>query len=198
MNDVRLREILNRLPIPVPSDSARARARHRALLALQLPGPGEPAQNEASGSLWSWRYVLVIAALVSVLALVSLRTSSKAEDVAGDRQILRQMQQLFPNQVDAVVVENGKVELSIAQNPTVGSDQPVVVVFKRGEDSIKVLSYSGHRICLALGGEHNCFDILATPAGGVILEAENQVWLSSNHPVVAGYSVRAQILGASL
>ena len=198
MNDVRLREILNRWPIPAPSDSARARARHRALLALQLPGPGEPAQNETSGSLWRWRYALVMVALVSMLALVYPRTSSQAEDIAGDRQILRQMQQLFPNQVDAVVVENGKVELSIAQSSTVGSDQPVVVVFKRGEDSIKVLSYSGHRICLALGGKHNCFDILAAAGGGVILEAENQVWLSSNHPVVAGYSVRAQMLGAPL
>lgn len=139
-----------------------------------------------------------MAALASALAFVYIQTSSKAEDVAGDRLILRQMQQLFPNQVDAVVVENGKVELSIAQSPTVGSDQPVVVVFKRGEDSIKVLSYSGHRICVALGGERNCFDILATPTGGVILEAADQVWLSSNHPVVAGYVVHAETLGARL
>jgi hypothetical protein len=80
----------------------------------------------------------------------------------------------------------------------VGSDQPVLVVFKQGQDTIRVLSYSGHRVCLMLGKTENCFDILATPTGGVILEGENKVWLASEHPEVAGYSLRAQTLEASL
>jgi hypothetical protein len=49
-----------------------------------------------------------------------------------------------------------------------------------------------------LGATHNCFDILETPSGGVILEGQDQVWLASQHPVVNGYAVRAQSLEASL
>jgi hypothetical protein len=185
-------------PAPKPSESIRARARHRALLALQLPDSSEPTHAETPLFLWSWRWTLVLGALVATLTVLWLRTPGDTEDVAGDRQILRQMEKLFPNQVDAVVVQNGKVDLSIAQDPVVGTDQPILLVFKRGEETIRVLSYSGHHVCLALGNTRNCFEILETPSGGVILEADNQVWLSSSHPVMAGYSVRAQVMEVPL
>ncbi len=42
-----------------------------------------------------------------------------------------QMEQLFPNQINAVVEKNGKVDLSIAQSRVVGSDQPLLVIFKQ-------------------------------------------------------------------
>ena len=44
------------------------------------------------------------------------------------------MQALFPRQVNAVVVNNGKVDLSVTQSPAVGSDQPIVVVFRRDDE----------------------------------------------------------------
>jgi hypothetical protein len=115
-----------------------------------------------------------------------------------DREVLHQVEKLFPNQINAVVEENGKVDLLIAQSPMMGFDQPVLLVFKRGRDSIRVLSYSGHHVCLMLDKTENCFEILATPTGGIILESDDKVWLASEHPKVAGYSVRAQTLEASL
>src|SRR6202044_1999941 len=108
------------------------------------------------------------------------------ENLANDREILRQMEKLFPNQVNAVVEENGKVDLSVAQSPVVGADQPVLVVFNQGRETIRLLSYSGHRVCLMLGKNRNCFEILATPTGGIILEGEDRVWLASEHPHIAG------------
>ena len=195
MNDVELARELHRLKVPPASGSARERARHRALTAF---GPGGTASDPAPRRLsWSW---LAAGALAAVLLGTGLKWlhSPAREDLAGDRKILQQMQALFPHQVDAVVEENGKVDLSIAQAPVVGTDQPVVLLFRQGDRTIRVLSYSGHRVCVALDGGENCFEILATPAGGIILEGSDKVWIASEHPKIAGYTVHAQTLEAPL
>jgi hypothetical protein len=184
--------------MPKPSDGARSRALHRSLLALQLPGTGEPAQTGAPLFPRSWHWALVLGVLAVTSTLWLFHRPGDTEDVVGDRQILRQMEKLFSNQVDSIVVRNGKIDLSIAEGPVVGINQPVLLVFKRSGENIRVLSYSGHHICLTLGKTRDCFEILETPSGDVILEADNRVWLGSSHPIVAGYSLHAQTLEAPL
>jgi hypothetical protein len=198
MNDDDLRQHLRKLVVPEASESAQARARHRVLIAFQQSGSLPTEEPAWKGFVWLWRGAIALAFVIALLPFLFLKHHATRENLANDREVLQQMQKLFPDQVNAVVEENGKVDLSIAQSPVVGSDQPVLVVFKRGQESIRVLSYSGHRVCLMLGKTQNCFEILATPAGGVILEGEDKVWLASEHPEVAGYSVRAQSLEASL
>ena len=150
------------------------------------------------GGVWRWRGVVAVALIIGCLPLLVPRHHSAPENLADDRKILDQVAKLFPNQVDAVVQRNGKTDLSLTDSSTLGSDQPVVVVFQRGKESIRVLSYSGHHVCLDLGNVHSCFEILETPNGGVILESDKGAWLSAQHPVVDGYSVRAHVLEASL
>lgn len=198
MKEDDLRQRLHKLNVPEASASARARALHRALIAFQQGGSMRAEEPAWKGSVWRWRAAIALALVVGLLPFLFPKHRNISENLANDRQILQQMEKLFPHQVNAVVEQNGKVDLSIAQAPVVGADQPVLVVFKRGHESIRVLSYSGHRVCLMLGKRQNCLEILATPTGGVILETEDKIWLASEHPEVAGYSVRAQILEASL
>jgi len=198
MNDDDLQQQLRKIMAPSASATTRDRARHRALLAFQASSsrPGEdPVKSRFT---WNWRYAVALSVVLGILPFLFFSRSHSPENLAADRHILEQMEKLFPNQVDAVVVENGKVDLSIAQSPVLGADQPVLVLFKRGRETIRVLSYSGHHVCVKLGQSQSCFEILATPSGGVILEGKDQVWLASEHPVVDGYSVRAQSLKASL
>ncbi len=195
MNDDELQRQLRGFHVPESSASARERARHRALLALGVDAAApDSARNRP---VWAWG---ALGAIVVVLLAVWIGAAhhTAPEDLAGDRKILQQMQLLFPGQVDAVVQENGKTSLSVAQSTVVGSDQPVVILFKQGTQTIRVLSYSGHSVCLALGGQESCFEILATAAGGVLLEGRNHVWNAADHPKIAGYSVRAQTLEESL
>ncbi len=96
----------------------------------------------------------------------------------------------FPRQVNAIVEDNGKVDLSVTQSPELGSDQPIVVLFQRHGQTIRVLSYSGHKFSLPLDGRERHFEILATSEGGVILEEDDQAWLLAGNPKIAGYSVR--------
>jgi hypothetical protein len=156
-----------------------------------------PEEINQRGLVLRWVSAVSLVLIIG-LSFLYLLDRKPAENLANDREILDQMEKLFPGQVEAVVQKNGKTELSIAQTPVVGYNQPLVVVFQRGTESIRVLSYSGHQVCIDLGATHNCFDILETPSGGVILEGQDQVWLASQHPVVNGYAVRAQSLEASL
>jgi hypothetical protein len=198
MKEDSLHQRLNNLAVPKASESARSRARHRALIAFEQRDfdVSKPVANNAH--VLNWRYVVALIGLGLIASFFFHRPHAAKENLAYDRQILGQMEKLFPNQVDSVVEENGKIDLSVTQTSTVGSDQPVLVVFRKNAQSIRVLSYSGHHVCVALGKEHRCFDILATPSGGVILEADDKVWLNSERPVVAGYSIHAQTLEASL
>lgn len=196
MNDEELQQRLRQLTTSNPSETARERARHRALIAFRQRGSAQSDKFGRQGFQWNWRYAVVLALILGTLPPLFFGHSRNSENLANDRQILRQTEKLFPNQVNAVVEENGKIDLSIADSPVVGSDQPVLLLFKRGHETIRVLSYSGHRVCLMLGKTENCFEILATPTGGVILEGEDQVWLGSEHPKVAGYSLRAQTLAS--
>ncbi len=196
MNDDELQQRLHKLTTPEPSEAARERARHRALIAFQQTGSVQPDNSTWLGFRWNWRYAVALMLILGTLPFLFFRHPHSSENLANDRQILQQTEKLFPNQVNAVVEQNGKIDLSIAESPVVGSDQPVLLLFKRGHETIRVLSYSGHRVCLMLGKTQNCFEILATPAGGVILESEDQVWLASEHPKVAGYSLRAQTLAS--
>jgi hypothetical protein len=198
MKDDALRQYLQKLPVPEASELARARARHRALIALTNEGSMPTEKSQARQPLWGWRGAIALVFVLSIFSFLFLKHQARPENLTNDREILQQVQKLFPDQVNAVVEENGKVDLSIAPSLLVGSDQPVLLVFKRGQESIRVLSYSGHRVCLMLGKTQNCFEILETPTGGVILEGEDKVWLASEHPQVAGYFVQAQSLEASL
>jgi hypothetical protein len=198
MNDDDLRQQLRRLSMPAASESSRVRARHQALIAFQQTDSTQPETFEPNGAVWSWRRAVALVVIIGSLPLLFLHHHRAPENLANDREILQQVEKLFPDQVDAVVMKNGKTDLSIAQTAEVGSDQPVVVVFQRGKETIRVLSFSGHRVCLDLGKNHTCFEILQTVAGGVILESENQVWLASQHPVIEGFAMRAQGLEKSL
>jgi len=196
VSDNELRRCLDGLSVPTASGAARERARHRAALALGRDEAG--ADTPRNWFMWQWAGALAVTVAFVLVWHVRTRTPAPGEDVAVDQKILQQMQALFPRQVNAVIEDNGNVSLAIAKSPEVGSDQPVVVLFRQNGRTIRVLSYSGHKVCLPLGGEERCFEILATVAGGVIIEGADKAWLASGKPEIAGYSVQAQTLEASL
>jgi hypothetical protein len=198
MKDEELVRRLRTMVVPAASELARARARHRALAGL---GQGETSGQDAArwaGNPWLAPGIMMLAVALVTAWFLARQTHAMTENLSEDQKTLQQVALLFPGQVNAVVEVNGKSDLSIAENPVLGADQPVVVIFRRGHDRIRVLSYSGHRFCIDLGRTHSCFEILESPGGGIIIEGDDRAWSTSQHPVIAGYAVQAQSLGEAL
>jgi hypothetical protein len=194
MNDESPNGQLRAFAVPAPSEAARSRARHRALLAFREKG--SLAKEATTGSLF-WRHPwagLVATVIVVIAVTIWLRPRGSTENLASDRKMLEEVEQLFPHQLNAIVQKGDQTDLSVTQVNEVGGDQPVLLVFKRGNEIVRVLSFSGHRVCVPLGTDERCFEILETADGGVILEGKDDVLLASRHPMVAGYALQARTL----
>jgi hypothetical protein len=198
MKDEELARRLRTMAVPAASESARARAQHRALAGLGQRETFEQDTARWAGSVWLARGVIMLAVALAAACFLVRQPHTTTENLTEDQKTLQQVALLFPGQVNAVVEANGKTDLSIAENPVLGADQPVVVIFRRGHDRIRVLSYSGHRFCIDLGRTHSCFEILESAGGGIIIEGDDRAWSTSQHPVIAGYAVQAQSLGNAL
>jgi len=192
MNDQELQNHLKRLPVPKPSESARARALDRALVALRHAEAGSRPASPAPA--W-WRLLAFggLAAGVLAVGLWSLapqRLNPRAQTAWAET--LRQMETLFPGQLNAVIERDGAIELDVAARPAPASEQPVLVEFSHGGEVLRVLSYSGRRVCVNLGGTPACFEALVTGEGNVILTGEDFLWDSRKPEPVAGHHVEAR------
>lgn len=193
MNDDLLKKRLAELEVPEPDETARERALHRALVALANSAKTNkvPAEKRRPAL---WRWVLAAGALGAfVLAVWPGGQPAKENSLAWQRT-LEQVEALFPGQVNAVIERDGKFAVELTDHAAGGTGQPVVVEFVQGPHVLRVLSYSGRRVCVELGGAKACFEPLITADGGVILAGEDFLW-SSEHPAPqAGYRVQARFL----
>ncbi|AHF91132.1 hypothetical protein OPIT5_13865 [Opitutaceae bacterium TAV5] len=134
--------------------------------------------------------------------------NAAALPVDDAREMLAQVEKLFPGQLNAVIERNGAVRIEVSEPSSIPArssaatvtvapltdSQPLVVQLQRGTERLRVLSYSGRSVCLDLNGSRVCFDVLATADGGVLLAGADFLW-SPAHPVrVAGYEIRARSL----
>ncbi len=193
MNDGELMLKLRELPTPEPGEGVREKALHRAMIALSNPAAPEPA----TGGAHPWfRLALRGFACVAAAALAALLfTHTRHADVAqADAKLLKEMEALFPGQIDSVVTRGGQVDLNLAQAPDENSSQPLAVVLRRDSQTIRVLTFSGRKVCLDLGGHKECFETLVTGEGQVILTGDHFLWSAENPKAVDGFDVQAASL----
>ena len=192
MNDDFLKKRLAELKVPEPNETARERALHRALLALKNT-PDETLEMPRRFSWWRWASVAGVCAAVVLLA-VWVGERPVRENLAVWQQTLHEVEALFPGQVNAVIERDGVVDLELSDEAFGGTSQPVVVEFVRGASVLRVLSYSGRKVCVDLGGAKACFEPLVTAEGRVILAGEDFLWTSEHPTSRAGYRVEARFL----
>ncbi len=185
MKDVHLREQWSALSVPKADPIAKDRALHRALVAFkqshsQVPAPVAP---------WFWRrmtFALVtVALLAGVFGFWLHRSSPDRRGRFAMMEITREIETLFPKQINAIVEENGEIRLDLAFNPDALTDQPVYVQLVHEGHTIRVVSYSGRRITVTVGQEKLTFEPLVTGSGEVILVGEDFLW-SPAHPAPHG------------
>lgn len=204
MTDADLKKQLSALPAVSADPAMRERALHRSLIAL-----AQPREVEASGAIRisagraPWSIVLSALTVVLVVGVVVFRgpfgTTTNESNARADVQMLAQMQQLFPDQLNALIERDGAVELDLSNRPqAAATEQPLLVQLERGDHRLRVLSYSGRSITVELKGARFTFEALVTSDGGVVLSGSDFVWSSRQPGRLAGYRVVAQPLNVSL
>lgn len=196
MNSNSLKMNLGRLKVPASDPAARERALHRSLIALHHAGKADEADGHREGRpmFWRWAMLLCVAGTASVALWLAGRPVLPDDALAAGRKTVRQMETIFHGQLNAVIEHDGDVELDLTAEPTMPSDQPVLVEFSRGTHVLRVLSYSGRRVCVNLDGRNTCFEALVTGDGNVIVTGDDFLWGSRNPMPRAGYRVEAHSL----
>jgi hypothetical protein len=193
MKNSSLDKLLQTLAVPVPDDSARDRALHRAQTAFaNRPVGGHPNRTPWLGLAFATTGLIVISVLA--LSLTFRSTPATVPTLAAQNNVFQQMEDLFPGQLEAVIEHGDSVDLKLAPKPGPATDQRLIVTFHRTGSIIRVLSYSGRKVCLDLSGRRVCFEMLLTEAGGVILLGDDFLWSGGSRASVAGYHVEAMPL----
>lgn len=191
-----LKEALSRVEVPEPESAARDRALDRALVALRNPA-SEQEDPAKSHSFWPQLATAGLVVLMAALMAWSSQERADASKIAALR-VLDQVAAVFPGKLQAVVERNGQVDVQLAEGEIAPSEQPVLLVLKRGSESVKVLSYSGREVCLNLDGRKTCLEMLAQENGEVIVSGEQFLWSRQNPSALDGYRVEASALSTSL
>ena len=199
MNDDPLKRSLEKLRVPAGDDLASERARHRAMTAFE----NRAVFAEQKPALWRW-FAAGAAATACALALLVGRwprhdadspARTTSTDLA-DAKLLAEMEALFPGQLDAVITSGGTISIRLAPERGAAASQRLAITLHRGANTVRVLGYSGRKVCLDLDGRRECFEPLLNADGQVILAGENFVWSAENPSALDGYRVVAKALTA--
>ena len=197
MDDQTLHNLLGKLSVPLLEDVAREKARHRAEIAFaNRVAAFVPAQERAR-----WMRKALILGFVGIgvvlICLTALQRTRSAGEPFAERKLLAEMEALFPGQLDGVISSEGNVSLDLAPKASdskSGASQPLALTLQRGRQIVRVLGYSGRKVCVNIGGRKRCLEPLVTGEGKVIVEGDDFLWTDARPIKVAGYKLEARTL----
>jgi hypothetical protein len=161
------------LMAPLRTPPVAVEKRDRAL-ALALAALEQEASGHHAGV--AWRPWVALAGSLCVV-LVAAWWLHLAPSSNGDPAfMLTEMEKLFPQQLDSVVVDGSEVQVNVAQSlAATPVDQRIRLVLQREGRSLGVLTYSGRKVCLKLDGQEICLTPLLRGDGSVFVLTEGQV-----------------------
>ncbi len=119
------------------------------------------------------------------------RSSAGDSQLAEAQQCFREIQGLFPNQLQAIVFDEGNTELLLADTPNVPVSAALYLRISGPNGCRRVVTFSGQRI--RVNGD--LCDVLMDHEGNVLLVGPQFVWSSGNTDnKTGGYQIEARVL----
>jgi len=112
------------------------------------------------------------------------------EQLAVARKYFQNIESLFPNQMRAIVFENGQARLLLSEKPDVPTSAPLFVKICSGKNCRSLVTFSGQRI--QINGE--LFEVLSDRKGEILLVGNNSIWSSGDPQRLKNRSIQAQTL----
>jgi hypothetical protein len=216
MNDTELNEVLKRAALPergadywerfpgrVMAEIKRRRQDTRADAAVPLVIDGRPA--------WTWASVfrffvskpaLALGAVAVCLALGFVLAAWRGEHaVAKDTQLaearkyFRELESLFPNQLQAIVFDQQGAHLVLAPEANLPASPPLYLKICGPKGCQRFVTFSGQQI--RVNGD--VCDVLVDHRGNVLVVGQETLWSDAKATTRSGpYQIEARVLEAAL
>lgn len=181
MNNKELQRLLQQGRVPErPSDYWEAFP-EKIVQALRRADHAVPRNERPAGRpRWTLAWGAAFASVfLGIGLLVGIRLGRDANlDAQSQAELaayLREIEALFPGQLQAIVFEKSGPRLLLSERPDVPRSAPIFVRICRNQDCRSYLTFSGQRVGVA--GEE--FEVLLDANGGVILLGEKAIWSSA-------------------
>lgn len=112
------------------------------------------------------------------------------KQLAAARKYFREVESLFPNQMRAIVFENGEARLLLSDKPDVPASSPLFVKICSGKNCRSLVTFSGQQI--QINGES--FEILSDHKGDILLVGNKSIWSSAAPAPKENRFIQAQTL----
>jgi len=143
----------------------------------QVRGPGFSRSAPRHGPLLAWGLGLATVCILVGFFFGFWRggTPSDAQQTAALQKLFREVALLFPNQVQAIIIDEGGPRLVLSEQPNVPLSDPLLVKICKAKSCRNFITFSGQQI--RVNGE--AFEVLADGEGHVILAGRHSVWSSA-------------------
>ena len=210
MNNSQLNDCLKSAPVPEPSSQYWEEFPKRVMSEIQSRealGQKSDAKRSLSTTAQPWWSPLLSKGIISagialacmVLAfLLGLRqgrhSAIEEHQLAQAQKCYREIEGLFPNQVQALVFDSQGMHLVLAEQSNVPASTPLYVTITGPKEVHRFVTFSGQRI--RVNGDS--FEVLVDRQGDVLLVGQQSVWSSSEPGEKAGpYRIEARPLPTS-
>jgi hypothetical protein len=123
--------------------------------------------------LWLWGAATAFTALILCVGFWARNRMVTAEP--NYTKLYREIESMFPNQVRAIVMENGAVKLDLSEKPDVPSSLPLRVDICQNQQCRTYITFSGQRIRV----DTESWDVLTDGDGHVLVVGRNLAWTSA-------------------
>jgi hypothetical protein len=202
MNNSELENLFKSAPVPdrSPEYWEQFPTRVTSQLKEQSPAPGVISQLRPK-HFWltpalCGGFGLAVACLMVGFFLGYWKGSGLSKrQLASMQESYHELEELFPNQVQAIIFEGREVRLVLAERPEVPSSTPIAIQVTQKNSQRKFVTFSGQQI--QINGE-TC-EVLADAQGHIILLGKNWVWSDAGGQLHhEPYRIEARKLGEVL
>lgn len=202
MNDRELNELLQRTLVPERSEHEWKEFADDTVRRLNsTPTENIKAGRVAPRPTWrfvaTWTFAGATACALFVFALNHWREGriEPRHEIADAQKLFSELSALFPNQLEAVLIDGATPRLVLAEQISPDKGTPLFVRLCGAQGCQRVITFSGQRV--SLNGE-SC-EVLVDARGHVIVTGERFVWSSADAAARSGgYRIEAATLSGAL
>lgn len=192
MNDWELNDLLRQARVPERSEDYWREFSDRVMRRLRTKARELPSRRRP----WTLAWGLGLAAACLVLGFaLGLRKGKDSvpptSQFAEQQKLFCEVASLFPNRLQAIVIEGSQVRLVLSETADVPASPPLVVEICRAGRCRTFITFSGQQV--RVNGD--AYDVLYSAEGKIIVAGRNQVWIGSQAMGGAdGVKVQARLL----